>query len=93
MNIVVVKDGYGVDLFKKWSEVEKNYPTLNKESDFVKEGEDYICIVDKETYQVIKDIKLLESVATEKVFGKKEIDWLTVFANATVVFVLMLMMG
>lgn len=93
MNIVVIRDGEGVDIYKKWKEVERDYPTLNKDSDFVKEGDDYVSIIDKESYRIVKDIKLLESIATEKVFGKKEIDWLSVGATAVTVFVLMVIMG
>lgn len=93
MNIVVIRDGEGVEIYKKWKDVIRDYPTLKKDSDFVKEGEDYVSIIDKDSYRIVKDIKLLESVATEKVFGKKEIDWLTVIANAAVVFVLLIMMG
>lgn len=93
MKIVVVKEGYGVDVYNKWSQVKNDYPTLIPSSDFVKEGDDHICIVDKETYQVTKDIKLLESIATEKVFGKKEIDWMTVIANAIIVAAVLVMFG
>ena len=84
MNIVVVTDGIGVDIFKKWSDVEKHFPTMTKD-DFVKEGDDFICRMDKESYTISKDIKLLETVAVEKVFGKQKVDWMTVWAVAFVV--------
>ncbi|PJO40622.1 hypothetical protein [Lysinibacillus xylanilyticus] len=78
MNIVVVNDGIGVNVYKKWSEVERHHGQINKD-DFVKEGEDYILIFDRESYQVTKDVKLLESIAVEKVFGKKKIDFTSIF--------------
>lgn len=76
--IVVVNDSIGIDVYDKWSHVEKNH-SLTK-ADFVKEGDDFLCILDKESYLVSKDIKLLESLATERVFGKKKVDWTTVIA-------------
>lgn len=67
MNIVVVSD-YGVDVYKKWADLSKAH-NLTKE-DFVPYNKDYIAYFDKEAHQVSKDIKLIEQVATAKIFPK-----------------------
>lgn len=75
MNIVVIVDDVMVEVYKKWSDVEKHH-ALTKD-DFVKHGSDYIVHFDKEAYSVSRDIKLLEAVASKQVFGKPKVDWLT----------------
>lgn len=77
-NYIVVTEGVGIETFKKFSEVEKSY-SLQK-SDFTREGDDFITGLDPQSIMVTKDIKLLETLATESVFGKKKIDWATVIA-------------
>lgn len=86
MNIVVIVDDMLIETYKKWSDVTRMHPTLKKE-DFVKHGNDFITLFDKESYQISRDIKLLETVATERVFGKKTIDWATVFATAVITLI------
>lgn len=83
MNIVVIVEDIGVDTYKKWSSVKTEHPTLTKD-DFVQEGEDFICMMDKKSYMVSKDVSLLENLATEKVFGKKETDWKTIISLTVV---------
>lgn len=78
MNIVVVTD-IGVDVYKKWTDVKK-YSGFNKE-DFTPVGKDFVVNVNAETYEVSKDIRLLERVASEKVFTKNKMemsDWMMV---------------
>lgn len=84
MNIVVVVDDVAVFCYKKWADVKKNHGDLRKE-DFVKVGEDYLLVMDKESYRISRDITLLESVASEQVFGKKSIDWATAITTAVIV--------
>jgi hypothetical protein len=75
MNIVVVHD-QGVDVYRTWREVEK-YHALRKD-DFTKVGTDYICSLTGESYEISKDVKLLERVASERVFAKQGMsfnDW------------------
>lgn len=83
MNIVVVVDDMLVETYKKWSDVKKSHPQLTKE-DFVQHGNDFVTMLDKQSYMISKDIKLLETVASERVFGKKQIDWATVFSTAII---------
>lgn len=92
MNIVVVVDDIMIENYKKWSDVKKVHPALTKE-DFVQHGTDYVTMLDKESYMISKDIKLLETVATERVFGKKQTDWATVFLTAIVTVGAMLLFG
>jgi hypothetical protein len=75
MNIVVIHDT-GVDVYKSWREVEK-WHSFKKE-DFTKVGTDYVLNVNGESYEISKDIKLLERVASERVFAKQSMsltDW------------------
>lgn len=92
MNIVVVVDDVAVKVYKKWSDVKKNHGDLRKE-DFVKVGEDYLLVMDKESYRISRDITLLESVASERVFGKKSIDWATAFVTSIMVVVSVMLFG
>jgi hypothetical protein len=85
MNIVVIVEDTMVEVYKKWSDVQKAH-TLKKD-DFVKHGNDYIVHFDKESYSVSRDIKLLEAVASERVFGKPKIDWLTAIMTAIVTLI------
>ncbi|ODA15324.1 hypothetical protein A5N86_16645 [Geobacillus thermoleovorans] len=80
MNIVVVHD-VGVDVYRTWRDVEKNHSL--KKDDFTKVGSDYICTLTGESYEVSKDVKLLERVASERVFAKQNIgftDWCAIGA-------------
>jgi hypothetical protein len=78
LNIVVVHD-VGVDVYRTWREVEKNHAL--KKDDFTKVGTDYIVYLTNESYEVSKDVKLLERVASERVFAKQSMsftDWATI---------------
>jgi hypothetical protein len=77
VNIVVITD-MGIDTYKKWNDMKKNH-SLNKE-DFVQYGTDFIAQMDQESYEVSKDIKLLERVASEKVFQKSKMDMTDIFS-------------
>lgn len=92
MNIVVVVDDVMIESYKKWSDVKKSHPTLTKE-DFVQHGTDFINVMDNQSYLISKDIKLLETVATERVFGKKQIDWATVLMTAITTLIAVMLIG
>jgi hypothetical protein len=80
VNIVVVHD-VGVDVYKSWGEMKKNH-SLKKE-DFTKVGSDYIVYLTNESYEVSKDVKLLERVAAESVFSRQSLslsDWCSIGA-------------
>lgn len=85
---VIIED-VGIEAYDKFSHVEKNHK-LTK-SDFVKHGDEYITHFNTEDYHVSKDIKLLETVATEKIFGNKKVDWLTAGSTAVVTLIAMLL--
>lgn len=79
MNIVVITD-IGVDVYKKWKDVQ-TYTGFKKE-EFTPIGKDYFLNIDSESYEIQKDIKLLERVASEKVFSKNKLeltDWTSIF--------------
>lgn len=81
MNLVVVTDT-GVDVYKKWKDVQDNHAMVKDE--FVRYGNDYVAYMDKESHAVSKDIKLLEAHASRQIFGKPKVDTLTVGAVAIV---------
>lgn len=81
MNIVVIHD-IGVDVYKTWREMQKSHGSLKKE-DFTKVGADYVCNLTGESYEVTKDVKLLERVAAESVFSRQSFslsDWCSIGA-------------
>jgi Ni,Fe-hydrogenase III large subunit len=77
VNIIVVTDS-GIDTYKKWADMKKHH-TLEK-TEFVQYGADFIAQMDNESYEVSKDIKLLERVASEKVFQKTKMSGTDMFA-------------
>ncbi|MBY6272394.1 MAG: hypothetical protein CW346_09315 [Bacillaceae bacterium] len=88
MNIVVIHD-VGVDVYRTWREVEKNHGSLKKE-DFTKVGTDYVCNLTGESYEITKDVKLLERVASERVFAKQSMgftDWCSIGAFVMAVLI------
>lgn len=89
MNVVVVTDT-GVDVYKKWSDVRTSH-ALEKE-EFVKYGNDFVAYMDKESHLVSKDIKLLETYASNQIFGKPKVDYLTVFANVAALLIVLTIM-
>lgn len=71
----------GVDVYHTWRDVGKNH-ALQKE-DFTKVGTDYICTLTGESYEISKDVKLLERVAAESVFSRRSLslsDWCSIGA-------------
>lgn len=89
MNIVLIND-IGVEVFKNFREVEKN--TSFKKEDFTKIGDDYVLECNGDSYEVSKDIKLLERVASERVFTKTGMDMTSLAIWLTVLLSLMIFM-
>lgn len=89
MNIVLINDE-GVETFKSWSQVKK-YSSFDKE-DFTQVGKDFVLNCNNETYEVSKDIKLLERVASERVFTKTGLDMSAVAIWITVLMTLLIYM-
>lgn len=85
MAIVVVTD-YTIEIFNSWHEVKKN--TSLKKEDFAKMGSDYITKLDLESYEITKDIKLLERVASDKVFAKQKMSGIDLIGLGTFILVL-----
>lgn len=90
MNIVVVTD-YGVDVYKKWGDVEKSH-SLKKE-DFVPYNKDYVAYLDKEAHQVSKDIKLIEQVATAKIFPKPKMSFSELMSVGSFGILIVMLLG
>lgn len=90
MNIVVVTD-YGVDVYKKWNDVMRTHDV--KKDDFVRYDKDYILYFDKEAHQVSKDIKLIEQVATAKIFPKPKMTMPELMSIGSFGILVILMMG
>lgn len=90
MNIIVVTD-YGIDVYKRWKDVFKTHHV--EKQDFVKYDKDYILYFDKESHQVSKDIKLIESVATAKIFPKPKMTMPELLSVASFGILSLLLMG
>lgn len=71
MNIVIVHDD-GVSVFKTWREMSRFYAFSKDE--FAQVGQDYILNTTKDSFEVAKDIRLLETVASQRVFAKDKFD-------------------
>jgi hypothetical protein len=88
MNIVVLHDN-GIEHYKSWSEVKKY--TSFKKNDFAQLGTDYVLNSTGDTFEISKDIKLLETVASQKVFSKDKFDttnWLQVIILVMLLFMM-----
>jgi hypothetical protein len=70
MNIVLVTEEAGIEVYKTWSQLKKE--TSFKKEDFAQIGTDYILNCTLDTFEVAKDIKTLERVASERVFAKSK---------------------
>lgn len=90
MNIVVVTD-YGVDVYKKWADVKRTHDV--KKEDFVRYDKDFILYFDKEAHQVSKDIKLIEQVATAKIFPKPKMTTTEMMSIGSFGILLMMLLG
>jgi hypothetical protein len=80
MNIVLINDT-GVEVYKSWHHVHKE--TSFKKIDFAPVGTDFVLNCNNETYEISRDIKTLERVASDRVFAKSKmsgIDLLVVLA-------------
>lgn len=89
-NIVVVSDT-GVEVYKKWSDVKKD---LNMEKEeFAEVGIDYICNLTGDSYEVAKDIALLERVASERVFAKSKMNNTDYMIAGTLLLVIISMLS
>ena len=73
MHIIIVTDEIGIEVYKTWREVKK-YTSWQKQ-DFTKYGTDYILNTTQDSFNVSKDIKLLENVAAQKMFTKNKMDF------------------
>lgn len=79
MNIVVVSET-NIEVYRSWHEMKKH--TSFEKKDFTPLGTDYILNCTNETYEIVKDMKTLERVASQKVFSKDRFDatnWMQVF--------------
>lgn len=72
MNIVLINDEVGIEVYKTWSQVHKE--TSFTKADFTKYGSDFILNATNDTFDIAKDIKLLEHVAAKKMFTKNKMD-------------------
>lgn len=70
MNIVLITDEAGIEVYKTWSELKKD--TSFKKDDFAQVGTDYILNCTQDTFEISKDIRTLERVASERVFAKNK---------------------
>ncbi len=70
MNIVVITDDIGIEVYKSWYQLKKE--TSFKKEDFAQHGTDYILNCTSDTFEVMKDIKILERVASDRVFAKSK---------------------
>lgn len=89
MNIVLINDEVGIEVYKTWSEVKKQ--TSFTKADFTQLGTDYILNATNDTFEIAKDIKLLEHVAAKKMFTKNKLDLGDLLSIITVLFVFIML--
>ena len=70
MNIVLVTEEAGIEVYKSWAQLKKE--SSFKKEDFAQIGTDYILNCTQDTFEIAKDIKVLERVASERVFAKSK---------------------
>ena len=70
MKICVITDA-GIDVYKSWSAVKA--ATGLEKNDFTNIGGDFVIQMNDETFNIVKDIKLLENVAAQKMFTKNKL--------------------
>lgn len=87
MNIVVIHDA-GVEHFKTWAQVKK--ATSHDKSEFTRIGVDYVLNMTGDTYEISKDIKMIERVASQKVFAKDKFDTANWFQLITLVLAILI---
>jgi len=80
-----------VYVFRTWTEVKKN--TSFTKSDFVKHGSHYVCNVTEDTFEISKDIKLLEHVAARKLFTKNKFEFTDLLQIVTLLLVFMVLVS
>lgn len=85
MNIVVVTEETGIEVFKSWAEMKK-YTSFEK-NDFTKLGADFILNTTQDSFEISKDIKLLEHVAAKKMFTKNKFDFSDLISVVTLLLV------
>lgn len=88
MNIVLVTDEIGIEVFKSWNQVRK-YTSFKKE-DFTPMGKDFILNTTNDSFEIAKDIKLLEHVAAKKMFTKNKMDFSDLIGIVTLFMVFVL---
>ena len=71
MNIVVIDDS-GVSTFKTWHKAVS--ATGLKKEEFTQVGQDYVATLTGDSYEIQKDIRLLENVAAQKMFTKNKLE-------------------
>lgn len=72
MNIVIIDDMTGIHVYKAWRDLKKVH-TFEK-NEFAKIGNDYVLNTTGDTFEISKDIKMLEHAASRQVFKKHGLD-------------------
>lgn len=76
--IVIIDDVNGLSFYKSWKDVKQS--TIFKQEEFTEANGDFYLITDGRSMEISKDVKLLERVASERVFAKSKMgisDFLT----------------
>lgn len=76
MKIYVITE-VGVDVYKNWPQL-KAAVNMDKD-DFIQCGSDYVLKTDLQSYEITKDARLLQRVASDQVFAKSKFemsDWI-----------------
>jgi hypothetical protein len=89
LNIVLIDDDLGIEVFKTWAEVKKH--TSFEKKDFTQLGTDYILNATNDTFEIAKDIKLLEHVAAKKMFTKNKMDFGDLISIITMLLVFIML--
>lgn len=86
MKIIIIDDVIGASIYKNWKSMKKVH-SFEKE-DFTEVSGDYILNTTGDSFEISKDIKLLERVASDKVFAKQKMSGVDMMTLGTFLLVL-----
>lgn len=86
---VTITEEDGIEVYKTWTEVKKH--TSFKKEDFTPVGKDFVLNTTQDTYEIVKDIKLLENVAAQKMFTKNKMDFIDLITIINTLLVFMIL--
>lgn len=91
MKIVIVDEMTGIHVYDSWMKLKKDHSF--KKDEFTQLHGDYILNTTGDTFEISKDIKTLERVASERVFSKKSLSGIDILLIITFIFSILTYFG